>query len=75
MQFCPYMNFTARTVAKKTKNFAAVMSAVSSALPVEKMPVKLSLTSGPAEAQPEAEPPPQVVEGELKPAAAVAEPV
>jgi len=75
VQFCPYMNFTVQTVAKKLRNFVAVMSAVSSVLPAEKMPVKLSLTSGPAEAQPEAEPPPQVAVGELKPAAAVAEPV
>lgn len=69
------MNFTARTAAKRAKSYAAVMSVVSSVLPAEKMPVKSSLTSEPAEAQPEAEPPPQVVVGELKPAAAVAEPV
>jgi hypothetical protein len=69
------MNFTVRTAAKKWKSYAAVMSTASSVLPAEKMPVKSSLTSGPAEAQPEAEPPPQVVVGELKPAAAVAEPV
>ena len=75
VQFCPYMNFTARTAAKKAKSYAAVMLAVSIVLSAEKMPVKSSQTSGPAEAQPEAEPPPQVVVGELKPAAAVAEPV
>ena len=69
------MNFTVRTAAKESKSYAAVMLAVLSVLPAEMMPVKSSLTSGPAEARPEAEPPPQVVEGELKPAAAVAEPV
>jgi len=69
------MNSTVRTAAIKLKSFAAAMSEVSNVYLAEKMPIKLSLTSGPAGAQPEAEAPPQVVEGELKPAAAVAEPV
>jgi hypothetical protein len=39
------------------------------------MPVRFFQPSGPVKALPEEEPPPQVAEGEVKPAAAVAEPV
>jgi hypothetical protein len=73
--FCHYMNFTVLTAVGKLKNCAVVMSAALSVLPAEKMPEKYCQPFNPAKVQPEAELPPQVAEGERKPAAAVAEPV
>ncbi len=75
MQFCPFMNSTVPSAKIKLRNCAAALYKVYAAHLVEKILKKCCLFFGQAEVLQEAEPPPQIAEGEQKPTAAVAEPL
>jgi hypothetical protein len=67
------MSFFARIAIRRSKSFAAAMSAACPVHPVGRKSKRFSLPFSEDPAHREAELPPQVAAGELNPAAAVAE--